>query len=268
MKFVTYEKRGHVGYITLNRPERLNAAGEQIARDLDEAEAEVAFDDGVWVSVLSGKGRAFCAGFDLKEQAERVAASRSRFFQLDSRGKDSLVHGYMYERWHWKPTIAAVHGYCVGVGLSRALDCDLRVCSEDARFGLPEVQRNIAPVPTVYKLASVIAPGSALWMALTTDEVTGQEAKELGLVGRVVPREELMPAASALAERLCGYGPEALRATKRFFHQSRDMTLHQAVRFSDLLFREVEASHNAIEGTRAFVEKRPAHWQGPLPSGQ
>lgn len=260
MQFVTYEKKGHVGYITLNRPERLNAAGEQMAKDLDEAQAEVAFDDDVWVSILSGNGKHFCAGFDLKEQAERVASGRSRFYQYDKRSKDSLVHSYMYEKWHWKPTIAAVHGYCVGVGLSRSLDCDLRICSDDARFGLPEVQRNIAPVPTVYKLASIIGPGNALWMALTTDEISGQEAKAMGLVGRVVPRDELMPTATALAERICGYGPESLRATKRFFYQARDMSLHQAVRFSDLLFRQVEASSNAREGTMAFVEKRATNW--------
>jgi enoyl-CoA hydratase/carnithine racemase len=261
VQFVTYEKKDHVGYITLNRPERLNAVGEQMIKDLDQAESEVAFDDEVWVSVLSGNGRAFCAGFDLKEQAERLAAGASRFYYLDQRSKDALVHGYMYEKWHWKPTIAAIHGVCVGVGLSRAVDCDLRICSDDARFGLPEVQRNIAPIPTVYKLAQIIPAGSALWIALTTDEITAEEAREMGLVGRVVARDQLLPAATELAERLCGYGPEALRATKQFFYQARDMTLHQAVRFSDLLFSQVEESRNATEGPRAFVEKRPTRWR-------
>lgn len=260
MPLVTYEKKGHVAYITLNRPERLNAIGREIMEEFEEAEAQVAFDDDVFVSVLAANGRAFSAGADQKEFAEHIADGHSRFAYLEDRTKQGLVHSYMYERWHWKPTIAAVHGYCLAAGLRLALDCDLRICSEDALFGLPEAQRNISPIPTVYKLASIIGPGNALWTALTTDEITAQEAKQMGLVGRVVPRDELLPAATALAERLCTFGPESLRATKRFFYQSRDMTLHQAVRFSDLLFRQMEQSRNAREGTLAFVEKRPPDW--------
>lgn len=261
MSLVIYEKKGHIAYITLNRPERLNAVGMDIMKEFDEAEAHVAQDDDVWVSVLAANGRAFSAGADQKEFAENIAKGGSRFAFLESRSKDGLVHSYMYERWHWKPTIAAIQGYCLAAGLRLALDCDLRICSEDARFGLPEAQRNISPIPTVYKLASLIPPSMALWMALTTDEITAQEAKELGLVGRVVPLENLLETATELAERLCGYGPESLRATKQFFNQSRDMTLHQAVRFSDLLFRKVESSKNAREGTLAFVEKRSPNWE-------
>ncbi len=264
MTFVLYEKKGHIGYITLNRPERMNAIGDEMRKELDQIDVEVGLDDDVWVTVVSANGRAFSTGIDIKEMSEHVKQGQARFARLRGRTKQDMVHGDLLERPHWKPSVAAVHGYCLGRGLMVALDfADIRICSPDAKFGLPEVKWNFAPIPPVNKVAARISPSVALWLALTADDMTAEQALMWGLVIKIVPKEQLLQEATKIAEKLCGYGPASLRATKRFFYQTQDMTVHQAVRFSDLLFRQVEATSDASEGVKAFVEKRTPKWQAP-----
>jgi enoyl-CoA hydratase/carnithine racemase len=244
LQYVQYEKRGRVAIITFNRPERLNAFGQQLVHEANLALAEFAADDDAWVLIYTGTGRAFSAGADLKDMAERA-----------QRGEHVPEPKPVAIKKNWKPTIAAVNGIAVGGGFEWAMRCDMRISSTNARFALPEVKRSIIAGVGVWKLRRVMNPGLALGYLLTAEEIDAQEAYRLGLVWRVVEPERLMDEAIALAERICENGPLAMRLSKQIWTESEMMSPEVAAGYAMDMYSKIHYSEDAKEGPRAFTEK-------------
>jgi E-phenylitaconyl-CoA hydratase len=252
-------ERDHgVFWITLNRPESLNAINQEMHRALIDAWATFRTDSKLRVAVLHGAGeRAFCAGADLKERASKGdPRTRDVWEQAipGSLGKTPPI---------WKPIIAAIHGYCLGGGFELALACDLRICSDDAQMGLPEIKYGFfAGSGGTVRLARLAPFGVALELLMTGDSVSAETAVRLGLVNRVVPRSELRETVSNLAHRLADGAPIALQAVKEIAFRVQDMSLGDALRLEGSLRALVGQTEDAQEGPRAFVEKRKPRFKG------
>lgn len=259
MAFVTYEKRGHVAIITLNRPERMNALGRALGAELREAEAEFVADDDVWIGIYTGAGeRAFCAGRDLKEAAEEEA---------DANASDAPAANPPISRFervgadHGKPTIAAINGAAYGGGLEKALTCDIRICSDNARMALAEVKVGLCPPGGSFNLPRLVGLSNAMWLLLSGEPVDASEALRMGLVTRVTSLPDLMPVAIEMAETIAANAPLAVRATRKLAHIGLEVPLDYGRRMGAMLIESVWSSEDAVEGARAFAEKRPPEWQ-------
>ena len=255
---VLYEKRDRIAHITLNRPESLNAFNRDMHAELREAWQAFRNDDEVWVAIVTGAGdRAFSAGADVKEMGERQEGQVPRSFWETWFG-DNLQTGLEV----WKPTIAAINGYCLGEGLTLALSCDFRIASDRASFGFPEVNLGIATIVGAVRAPKVVGLGNALELLLIGDRVDAQRAYDMGLLNRVVPHDTLAVEAETLALRLCKNGPLAVRCTKEVAYRSLQVPFSDAVRMGESLRRLVNASEDAREGPRAFREKREPQFKG------
>jgi enoyl-CoA hydratase/carnithine racemase len=255
---VLYEVRGHTAILTLNRPDALNAVNALLSRALGEALERAQADEAVRVIVLTGAGRAFCAGADLKE----VAAGRD-IYDRDHREWD---FGGMVRHWVDKPVIAAVNGFALGGGTEFVLASDLAVIDETASLGLPEVRRGLlAAAGGVIRLQRQVPFKVAAEIALTGAPVSAARAHELGLVNRVAPEGTALDVALELAEVIAENAPLAVQHTKRTMHRS----LEAGSDWSEAAWavnREaiiaVMRSRDAREGARAFAEKRRPVWSG------
>jgi enoyl-CoA hydratase/carnithine racemase len=250
---ILYEKTGRIATITINRPEALNAIDPQTNNELAEAWADFRDDPEVWVGILTGAGdRAFCAGADLKElipalgeQARRGALSEFNF--------GGITRGFQT----WKPLIAAINGFALAGGTELVLACDIRIAAEHARFGQPEVRWAILPgAGGTQRLPRAIGMSAALEIILTGRQVDAPEALRLGLIHRVVPAAEVMTEARKTAEALLANGPLALRAAKRAVIEGWDKPLDEGLDLELRLFAELLLTEDAVEGPRAFAEKR------------
>ena len=254
-EYVKYEVDGHVATITMNRPERLNAFGSPLANDLGGAWAEAVGDDHIRVVVLAGEGRIFCAGRDIKEQAERGGGARVRS------GGDSIL-GFYYVPDTDKPIISAVQGGAWGAGWYMCCGSDIVVAADDARFAMAELPTGVigpAFVPILNNLPWL--PGSEI--VLRGHQITAQRAYELGLVNHVVPAAELMTTARELADELAGLPPVHVQVTKRqlMMARPRPTTYQHAIALPqalDGLFK-LEDTKEAAE---AFAEKRKPIFKG------
>ncbi len=260
---VDFEIRDRVAVITINRPEARNAIDPETDQALVEAWLCFRDNPDLWVAVLTGAGRdAFCAGADLRRVGEfyRSMTSAERLARAETGyGLGGLTRNLEI----WKPVIAAVNGFCLAGGFELALACDIRIASETATFGLPEVNWGIMPgAGGTQRLPRVTALGAALEMILTGERIVAAEAYRLGLVNRVVPPDELMATALSLAERICRNGPVAVRAAKAAVYRGLHLPLSEALRLEQLLAEPVRQSEDAQEGPRAFVEKRPPVFKG------
>src|SRR3954469_20991762 len=216
---IQFEVRERVAYVTLNRPEQLNALTFQMRAELSEAFDACAADDGVRVVVLAGNGRAFCAGVDLRDGSFEETAIESVEVRVrgDFRSKLTGMR---------KPTIAAVQGYALGGGCELALCCDLRLAADDAQFGLPEI--NLGSIPAggaTHRLPRVIGTTRALELLMTGDRLPAEEALAVGLVNRLVPRDGLSDAAAALAQKLAAKAPLAVRYLREAVYRGLDLPL-------------------------------------------
>ncbi len=251
MAYVEYEKKDHVAYITLNRPERLNAIGSELGRELQEAEAKFAWDEDAWVAVYTGAGeRAFSAGRDLKEAAEGGGTSRTPRPFRAARSAEIT-----------KPTIAAINGVAYGGGFELAQRCDVRICSENATFAMAEVTVGLTPVTGLFTLPRLIGQSNAMWLLLSGEAIDAQEAYRIGLVTRVVPLPELLPTATSMAETICGNSPLAVRAIKQLAKTGAEVPMDYAMRLGSGLMSSVWGSEDAKEGAAAFAEKRKPVWK-------
>ena len=259
MAYVNYEKRGHVAIITLNRPERMNALGRALGAELRAAEAEFVGDGDAWIGIYTGAGdRAFCAGRDLKEAAEEEAKA------APSQGAGGTSPISRFERIaadHGKPTIAAINGAAYGGGLEKALTCDIRICSENARMALAEVKVGLCPPGGSFNLPRLVGLSNAMWLLLSGEPVDAKEALRMGLVSRVTPLPTLLETAVAMAETIAGNAPLAVRATRKLAHLGLELPLDYARRMGAMLIESVWSSEDAVEGARAFAEKRPPRWR-------
>lgn len=255
---VTLERRGKVALITVNRPEAMNAVNAALSIGLGNALAELQDDPDLLVGVVTGAGKAFCAGADLK-----ALAAGEPIMDPDhaERGFAGMVQYFVD-----KPLIAAVNGFALGGGTELMLACDLAVASDEARFGLPEVRRGlVAAAGGLLRLARQIPPKIALEAALTGEPITAEAALRWGLVNRVVPTAEVVPAAIALAETIAANAPLAVIASKRIIHKSAEFGSDWDPAMWEMNMEEclkVFLSADAVEGPRAFAEKRQPAWKG------
>ncbi len=247
---VLLERNEQVATILLNRPEKLNIINSEMVAGITEAATELARDDDVLVVVVRGAGeRAFTAGVDVNEMRRLDAAS--------ARGHISRLHQAIRSiRELEKVVIAAVNGYCFGGGFELALACDLRIATEDAKFGLPEIKVGIPSVIEAGLLPLLVNRGRALEMVFLGDNVTADEALKMGLVNRVVPAGRLDEAVKEYTDKLTGYSPTALRMQKRIAQRWVPADLEDAIAFSIDAFSRCFATREPAEAMTAFLEKR------------
>jgi enoyl-CoA hydratase/carnithine racemase len=246
------ERRGHVEILTINRPEARNAINRVTALALDEALDACEADGDVWVVVLTAAGdKAFSAGMDLK-------AFAAGEFPITENGFGGLT-----TREFTKPIIAAANGSALAGGFEMMISCDMVVAAEHAKFGIPEASRGlIAGAGGLIRLPKLIPLAVAYEMALTADPIDADRAYELGLVNRVVPGEQVLDVAIALAERIAKNAPLAVRTSKDVMRRSRELNEHESWGVNDESFAMIGRSADAMEGAVAFAEKREPNWTG------
>jgi enoyl-CoA hydratase/carnithine racemase len=256
-QFLRYEIRKHVAYVTLNRPEVMNALHPPLTRELTAVWADFINDSEAWVAILTGAGdRAFCAGADLKYRVNQTDEQSLRHPGPGSR--HILDHCY-------KPIIAAINGYAVGGGLELALHCDILVAADHAQLGLPEPRRGLlADEGGVIGLPRRLPYHLAMGLILTGRLIPAQEAYRIGLVNAVVPLNELMPTAERWAAEVLECGPLAIQAAKQIILETLDLPAEEATNRIEFLeaVRRLRVSQDYVEGPRAFAEKRKPIWQG------
>jgi enoyl-CoA hydratase/carnithine racemase len=219
------ENRGAVRLLTLNRPAKLNALNPELVQALSDALLVVRDDDGVAAVILAGSGRAFCPGMDTS--APRLLTAENRR-HLVRHGDDTVALFKLLARID-KPIIAAVHGYALGAGCSLALGSDLVVAAESARFGFPELRAGLTASTVTAHAVHVMGRKIAFELLMLCENILPQRAYELGLVNRVVPDDQLLPAAFAMAETIAKWTPEFVGQTKRTFHRALSLDLDQAL---------------------------------------
>ncbi|MBW1713170.1 MAG: enoyl-CoA hydratase/isomerase family protein [Deltaproteobacteria bacterium] len=219
LETIIYEKKGQVAIITLNRPKVLNAMNKQLWLDLRESFAAAKEDKEIKVVILTGAGRAFSTGADLKDSKDRtISAYRDYLNHLQEISR-------MIIRFE-KPTIAAVNGYALGSGYELALACDLRLAAEGAKFGSPEAKVSSSVTGGAMRLLPLlVGPAKAKELLFTSEFIDGQEAARIGLANRVVPDEELMPAALALAEKILPNSAFSIRLIKKGLDMAPEVSL-------------------------------------------
>lgn len=252
-----YERRGGVAIITLNRPRALNAVNATLSTAVGTLLERADADDEVRVIVLTGAGRAFCAGADLKALGSGAS--------LDAEGHPEWGFAGFVQHWVSKPTIAAVNGFALGGGTELVLASDLAVVDEQAQLGLPEVKRGLfAAAGGVIRLQQQIPRKVALELALTGEPITAVDGLKLGLVNRVAPAGTALEVALELAEKITVNAPLAVRESKSMIHRTAaDSDWEQDVWDQNAKAMEIVfTSADAQEGPTAFAEKRRPVWQG------
>ena len=245
---VVTEQRGRVLLITLNRPEAMNAINGALSHGLWAAIERLNGDDGLTAAVLTGAGRGFCAGMDLK---------------AFSRGEDIGPMMTFIQNGAEKPLIGAIEGFALAGGLELALSCDLLVAARGAKLGIPEVGVGLfAGGGGLLRLPSRVGYGKAMEMAITADPITAEEGAELGLIARLADKGSAVDVAMELAERIARNAPLAVAASKQLIKATQGVTEEEFWALQRPLQGKVFTSNDAKEGPRAFAEKRPPEWTG------
>jgi len=250
------EREGRVAILTINRPDKLNALNQQVRDEVLEALAEIETDDEVGVVVITGAGeKSFIAGADIAE-----FEGRSPFDQRHSM-RSPRIFDVMAS--FPKPVIAMINGFCLGGGCELALSCDLRVASEKARFGQPEINLGLIPGGGgTQRLPRLVGLGQALRLTMTGDMIPAEEAREIGLVEMVVPHQELRGKTLELAAKIASKSPLTLRITKEAVRASQRLAIEEGLLYERDLFCLAFSTEDKAEGVKAFLEKRPAEWKG------
>ncbi len=253
---VDFVKEGHIAYVTLNRPEAMNAMDPAGFDKLKQLWTEIKHDKDIWVSVLTGAGeKAFSTGTDMKNTPPPTECMASTFLN-----DEQNITAYMKM---YKPIIAAINGYAVGGGLEMALACDMRIASEKAEFGLTEVKvASVAALNGTQCLPRAIPQAVAMKMLLTGERIDAKEALRVGLVSDVVAPGELMNLAKKYAEKIASNAPLSIKAAKAAVMMGMDMPLDHAINMSWLLWGVLRDTEDRKEGFKAFGEKRAPQWQG------
>lgn len=254
-ELATYQLDGHVATITYNRPDALNAINAQLRQDLNAAFARFRDDEDAWVAIVTGTGRAFCVGADMRDGGGSAGDFPGSFWEKPT--ANSFESGWEI----YKPVIAAVNGYCLGYGLTLVTWCDFVIASDRAEFGFPEVRLGVPTIVGAIRLPQRIGWEPAMELLLTGERIDARRALEIGLVGRVVSHDALMGEARALADRLLAGAPLAARAIKEVAVRSRHLSPVDAIRFGETMRKVASATEDAKEGMRAAAEKRPAEWK-------
>jgi enoyl-CoA hydratase/carnithine racemase len=254
---VLIEVADGIAWITLNRPDAMNALNLAMRQALPAAIRAAEADESVRVLVLCGAGeRAFCAGADVKEFVEVPSPATYR----QARVPDSWISAFDAAR---KPVVASIHGFCLGGGLEIALACDIRIASEDAVFALPETGLGvITGVGGSQRLPRAIGVAQALDMILTGERIQASRAQAMGLITRLVPREELKQATAELAARLAARPPLAMAFAKEAVRAALDQPLRDGMRLEVDLLTLLLNTEDRLEAAQAFREKRPPRFTG------
>lgn len=256
-KNIKLEKEGAVAIVTIDRPQVLNALNDETVAELDLCFTSIGVDDSIRCVVLTGGGeKSFVAGADIAELAVcDVVSGRAKC----DRGQALLKKIETLPQ----PVIAAVNGFALGGGCEIAMACDIRLASEKAKIGQPEVNLGIIPgYGGTQRLARLVGRGKAKQMILTGDFVVAAEAYRIGLVDEVYPPEELLPKAKEMAQKIASKGPLAIKAAKESINLGLDVDLGSGCEHEAVLFAAICASEDKSEGTKAFLEKRKAEFRG------
>lgn len=251
---VDYEKQGRTSIITINRPEAMNSLSVEVRNGLHESFIKFRDDPDAWVAIVTGAGeKAFCAGADIKS-----------FTQSDGNA-DAVkpVERPIRADQIWKPVIAAINGYALGGGLELAMTCDIRIASDNASMGQPEVNIGFMPgAGGTQRLPRFVGRAMAAEMLLTGNRITAEEALRIGLISRVVPRDQLMSTAMEISETICTRGPLGVRASKEAMIRGFDMTLPEGLSLERELAARIRTTDDFMEGAKAFAQKRTPEYKG------
>lgn len=255
-EFINYDKKGRIAYVTINRPERLNALHPPANQELYHAFSDFRDDPDVWVAIVTGTGeRAFSAGNDLKYTAEHGRRDRS----LDIARFGGITSNFEC----WKPIIAAVNGFALGGGFELALACDIIIAADHAEVGLPEPRVGlVAGAGGVHRLPRHIPLKIAMGMLLTARRIPILEAQKLGLINEVVPLSDLMSTAERWANEILEVAPLSARASKQMAMSGLGWPLDVTISRNYTEYQKAAASEDFLEGPRAFAEKRKPNWKG------
>jgi len=243
---LTYTKKGHIAYLTLNRPKAKNIINQQLAQELVDACSEINQDNEIYVVVITGTGGAFCCGSKLEphqfSSQYRVAAAIA---SIDC------------------PVIATINGEALGEGLELALSCDIRLASPKARFGFPQIARGHIPSGGgTQRLPRIVGKGKAIELILTAETIDADEALKIGLVNKVVSNDNLASETEALAKTIATKGPIALKFIKEAVNKGLDLTLDQGLRLEADLYFLLHTTADRTEGITAFLQKKPPQFKG------
>jgi enoyl-CoA hydratase len=252
-----FDVRDGVAFVTVNRPDKLNALNDEVMRELAQAAERIATEDAIKGAILTGSGpKAFVAGADIGDLAKQGAFD----------GKARAQRGQAVLRrleTCGKPVIAAVNGFALGGGCELAMACHIRIASENAKFGQPEVKLGIAPgYGGTQRLPRLVGKGIALQLILTGEMIDAQEAYRIGLVNRVVPAEALLAESEKMLRGILAMGPLAVRLSMEAVDQGLEMTLDEGLLLEANHFGLLASTQDTKEGLTAFLEKRSARFQG------
>lgn len=249
---IIFEKEDNIAIITFNRPEARNAVNNQVRAEFTAAIAEVEADDDIKVLILTGSGKAFASGVDIKEFSKTTPYHAHNLFRL----------GEMVEKLP-KPVIAAVNGFSLGGGNEIALGCDIIIASERAKFGQPELNIGIIPGGgATQRLPRMIGVCRAKELIFTSDIITAEEAFNLGMINRVVPEDQLMPTAKEIAKKIATKSPAALKLAKQAINYGMQTNLESGLKYEYELYSLSLGLEDKVEGVNAFLEKRPPKFVG------
>ncbi len=248
-EFITVEQKGRVGVITLNRPKQLNALSPGLMGELGKALVTLDADAGIGAILLTGNEKAFAAGADI--------AAMKDFSYMDAFMADYITRDWEHIRRIRKPVIAAVAGYALGGGNELAMQCDIIIAADNAKFGQPEINLGIMPgYGGTQRLPRFTSKAKAMDLCLTARMMDAQEAERAGLVSRVVPADKLMEEAMAVAEKIASCSLPVAMMAKEAINRAYETTLSEGVRYERRLFHATFALEDQKEGMAAFVEKR------------
>ena len=246
---VEYEKRGHIAYVTLNRPDKLNAMNADMHRELGEVWDDFQQDDAMRAAILSGKGRCFSAGADLSGGAPDNYRYTGDFPDISR------------TRRVFKPIGAALHSHVVGYGMWIAMDADIRVATADTSFWLPEPQWGIATIPAGW-FAKMVPWAIASELLLLADRVDAERAREVGIVNKVVEDDQLMAEAERIANRLASLSPVAVQGMKEMMVRASNLDYTAIDQITEVAQNRVMNSNDRKEGAAAFADRREVDWPG------
>ena len=248
------ETRGRVGLVTLNRPEAMNALNNTLTRELMDALEAFDNDDAVGAMVITGNQKAFAAGADIKEMADKTVQEMHDNDPIANFGRIRTIR---------KPVIAAVSGWALGGGCEIAMSCDMIVASETAKFGQPEITIGVIPgAGGTQRLTRAVGKAIAMEMILNNRALSAAEALQFGLINRIVPAEAYLDEALKLAEEVASRAPAAIRSAKKMINQAYERFLGDALSEEKKEFYNLFTTEDQKEGMRAFAEKRKPQWKG------
>lgn len=253
-EMILTEIRGRVGLITLNRPQAMNALNNQLMREVMDALESFDKDSSIGAMVITGNEKAFAAGADIKEMADKSITEMMDRDHVAVFGRIRTIQ---------KPVIAAVSGWALGGGCEVALSCDMIVASASAKFGQPEITIGVIPgAGGTQRLTRAVGKAIAMEMILNNRTLSAQEAYQFGLVNRVVPVDGYLNEALKLAEEIASRAPLAIRAAKKMINQAYELPLRDGLAEEKQSFYNLFASEDQKEGMQAFIEKRKPEWKG------